>query len=215
MKIQSSELEELKKGVQKRKRPQQTRAKKTIKKILDGAKEILSTNGRKGLSARKLADKCGISTGAIYDNFPGISAILFALYEERMNQELDLYRNYYGNDTGELAMNDLIDGFAAQDATLEWGSELDKELNIAIQEDEKLKKLQLHCLDIQRNLLIEALQKRNNNANEEKLKVIASYLLGINQLSFQLRHVDKLSEQDFILDIAINLAKKVASIPLT
>lgn len=126
MNKKTSEFEELKRGVQKRKKPQQLRAQQTIENILNGAKFILSTEGRKGLSARKLAAQCGISTGAIYDNFPGISSILFSLYENRLDQELSLYRDFYDKDTGKLSMTELIDAFATQDAMLEWGSVLDQ-----------------------------------------------------------------------------------------
>ncbi len=207
-------IEKIKKKVQARKTPQQERAKQTVSSILLGARTILEREGRKGLSARKLAKECGMSTGSIYDHFPGISAVLFALYEERMNQELETYREFYSKDSGDLPMEDLLDSFVRQDATLEWGGALDLELQEAITQDEKLKQLQEHSLELQRGFLVDALRKRNESASDSQLEALASYMIGISHLSFQLRHVQKLPEQKLVLKIAVDLAKQVATYPL-
>ncbi len=207
-------IEKIKKGVQARKEPKQERAKQTVAKILNGARVILEREGRKGLSARKLAKECGMSTGSIYDHFPGISAVLFALYEERMNQEMDVYRKFYKHDTETLSMEEWIDAFVQQDATLEWGSALDLELEEAIKQDEKLKQLKMHSIAQQRKFLVETLRKRNTHAKDSQLEALASFLIGLSDLSFQLRHVDKLTEKQLILDASIDLAKRLATYPL-
>ncbi len=207
-------IEKIKKGVQARKAPQQERAKQTVARILLGARTILERDGRKGLSARKLAKECGMSTGSIYDHFPGISAILFALYEERMNQELEVYREFYAQDSGELSMEEMIEVFVGQDAALEWGGALDLELQEAIEQDEKLKQLQVHSRELQQGFLVDTLRKRNADAKDSQLEALASYLIGINALAFQLRHVQKLPEQKLILDIAVDLGKRIATYSL-
>lgn len=207
-------IEKIKKGVQARKEPQQERAKQTVAKILNGARVILEREGRKGLSARKLAKECGMSTGSIYDHFPGISAVLFALNEERMNQEMEVYRDFEKRDTENTSMEEWIDAFVQQDATLEWGSALDLELEEAIKQDEKLKQLKMHSIAQQRQFLVEALRKRNAHAKDSQLEALASFLIGLSDLSFQLRHVDKLTEKKLILDATIDLAKRLATYPL-
>jgi len=210
----AKKIERIKKDVQARKAPQQERAKQTVARILTGAKDILEREGRKGLSARKLAKECGMSTGSIYDHFPSISAVLYALYEERLNQELEMYRKFYTQDLDELTMTEVVDLFVKQDATLEWGSALDLELEEAVKHDETLYQLQQHSLQLQRELLMGSLKRRNSDAQDSQLEVLASYMLGLSQLTFQLRNVDKLSDGQMVFDLGVDLAKYIANYPL-
>ena len=204
-------IDQIKREVQARKFPKQERGKKTADSVLAGARAILEREGSKGLSARKLAKECGLSTGSIYDNFPGISAVLYALYEERVNKKNNLHRDFFELDSDELPMDELIGTFIREDASLEWGGALDLALRDAIQGDEKLRQLQDHNFMMQRESLVDALRIRNEQASDAQLKILAVYLQGLSQLSFQLRHVAKVEEGDLIRDITLMAAKRVAT----
>jgi len=210
MKRQTSNIDRIKKSVQARKTPQQARAKDTVEKILKGARTLLQREGRKGLTAKQLAKESGLSTGAIYDHFPGISAVLYQLYEERLNQELRIYQKVYGRDTGEISIEELIDNHIQEDAAMQWGSKADIELDEAAFNDPQLKTLVEHNQTLKRDQLVEALKRRHSNATGEQLKALASYMIELTEVAFRLRHKSDLSEKDLIRSVTIDLLKRTA-----
>ncbi len=203
-----SGIEQVKSDVQVRKTPQQSRAKQKVAKILEGAKAILQREGRKGLSARKLAKECGLSASSIYDYFPSIAAIIYQLCEERLDQELEIFQKIEREDTGELSMLDVMDLFAEADKSLLWGGAVDVELDEAFKDDPKLRQLDDHHMELKRDLFVKVLRRRDSRISDSKLNALVRYLLELNDLSFKLRHVDKIGEEEFILDLSYHLAKQ-------
>jgi|GEM_PF-5391297 len=213
MEPSTDSVEHIKRKLRAYREPQPARAKNTAAIILESAQKILVREGRKGLSARKLAKECGLSTGSIYGNFPSISAVLYALYRDRMEKDLAQHRKFYGQDTGDSSVSELIEAFAKEDARMECGGRLDLELAKAIEEDANLRRLRDHNMMLQREMLFKALRRRNDEASDSQLLAQASYMQGLSRLAFELRHVSNVDEKELVLDITLDLVKRVANFP--
>jgi len=70
-----------------RKKPSQNRSQKTVRRILDAARQILRETGGTGssrITTNHIARKAGVSVGSLYQYFPNTEAILFELYREML-----------------------------------------------------------------------------------------------------------------------------------
>ena len=70
-----------------RKRPKQARSKATVDAILTAASQVLLETGYYRASTYKIADLAGVSTGSLYEYFPGKEAI-FAEVRRREDKKL-------------------------------------------------------------------------------------------------------------------------------
>ncbi len=66
------------------KAPIQLRARQTIDRILDAAERLFDRDGYDATTLRTLAEEAGISTGGIYQWFPGKAAVAEALAERHL-----------------------------------------------------------------------------------------------------------------------------------
>lgn len=66
------------------KAPTQLRARQTIDRILDAAERLFDRDGYDATTLRTLAEAAGLSTGAIYQWFPGKAAVAEALAERHV-----------------------------------------------------------------------------------------------------------------------------------
>lgn len=201
-------IERAKSDVQVRKNPQQSRAKLKVAKILMGAKAILRRDGRKGLSARKLAKECGLSASSIYDYFPNIAAILYQLCEERLEQELTMFQEFEKQDLGQHSMTDIVDLLFEADLSLDWGGVVDIQLEEAFREDPKLKLLSDYHNNQKCELIVKGFKKRDTTMSDSKLNALARYLLELGELSYKLRITNKIEEGDFVLNLTSHLVKE-------
>ena len=62
-----------------RKQPAQARAKRTWNAILDGAAQVLVTQGYERATTDRIAERTGVSVGTVYEYFPNKDAIFAAL----------------------------------------------------------------------------------------------------------------------------------------
>jgi AcrR family transcriptional regulator len=65
----------------RRRTPQQERSKAKVSAILDGADEIVFTNGVEALTTTLVAKQAGIAVGSLYQYFDGVDDIIAALAE--------------------------------------------------------------------------------------------------------------------------------------
>jgi AcrR family transcriptional regulator len=72
-----------------RRSPQRARALDTIETIFEATARILQSEGQAGLNTNKIAERAGVSIGAIYGYFPNKDAILLAM----ARRELDAMRD--------------------------------------------------------------------------------------------------------------------------
>lgn len=100
-----------------RKTPSQARARQTVEIILEGAARIL----RRGdaLTTNHVAEEAGVSVGSLYQYFPNAPAIIAALIERHVGQEIDETRGVLARssaDTRAWSITALVDGFVAAHA---------------------------------------------------------------------------------------------------
>jgi AcrR family transcriptional regulator len=72
------------------KRPQQERSQSTFSAILEASAQILTRDGEKGLTARKLAERAGVSIGSLYQYFKGTPSILHELVRAQIRRDLKI-----------------------------------------------------------------------------------------------------------------------------
>lgn len=71
-----------------RKRPKQARAKVTVDAVLEATARILATEGYDALNTNKVADTAGVSVGSLYQYFPNKAALIAALVDRHVGDEL-------------------------------------------------------------------------------------------------------------------------------
>ena len=84
-----------------RRAPSQSRSKKTVDRILDAARSILSKEGAGAFNTNRIAQAAGVSVGSLYEYFPDKDAIIDRISEEIAKKEteevLDLLRKKSGD----------------------------------------------------------------------------------------------------------------------
>ena len=74
-----------KKTLTARKKPSQDRSQRMVLRILEATRALLKESGGTGaprITTNHIAKKAGISVGSLYQYFPNMEAVLFALYRE-------------------------------------------------------------------------------------------------------------------------------------
>lgn len=83
-----------------RRAPSQNRSRKTVDRILDAARRILSEEGAGAFNTNRIAREAGASVGSLYEYFPDKDAIIDRVSEEIAQKEtesvLDLLRKKSG-----------------------------------------------------------------------------------------------------------------------
>ena len=82
------------KDLSARKTPSQYRSIEKVRKILDGAIEVLVEDGLLALTTNSVAEMSGVTVGSIYQYFPNKEAILLVLYREWLDEAFQTYREY-------------------------------------------------------------------------------------------------------------------------
>jgi AcrR family transcriptional regulator len=70
----------------KRRNPQQARARETIAAIVEATAQILERDGREGLNTNRIAERAGVSIGSLYQYFADKDAILLALARRELGK---------------------------------------------------------------------------------------------------------------------------------
>jgi AcrR family transcriptional regulator len=73
-----------------RKLPRQARAQVTVAAILDATAQVLVERGYAHTSTNAVAQRAGVSVGSLYQYFPNKNALIAALRERHVKQQLDV-----------------------------------------------------------------------------------------------------------------------------
>src|SRR5580658_8023598 len=71
-----------------KKQPRQARSRATVDYILSAAVELLSRDGTARLSTNRIARRAGVAVASLYQYFPNKEAILNALFQMQLSEEL-------------------------------------------------------------------------------------------------------------------------------
>jgi AcrR family transcriptional regulator len=74
----------------------------TRDRLLDAASALFAERGFSGTSVAAIADRAGVTTGAIYSNFAGKDDLFTAVVERQMRRQAEAYRELY-SEGGEPA----------------------------------------------------------------------------------------------------------------
>lgn len=72
-----------------RRNPQRANGRETVATIFEAAARILQSEGRAGLNTNRIAERAGISIGALYGYFPNKQAIVLAMARRELDQMRD------------------------------------------------------------------------------------------------------------------------------
>jgi AcrR family transcriptional regulator len=67
-----------------RKRPLQTRSRRTVDAVVKAAAQVFATRGYAGGTTNHIAERAGVSIGTLYEYFPNKDALLVALMEKHI-----------------------------------------------------------------------------------------------------------------------------------
>src|SRR5215472_2540223 len=73
-------------ALEPRKMPIQTRATATVRAICGATIQVLLSHGADRLTTTRVADRAGVSVGTLYQYYPNKRSLLFAVFEDHMNQ---------------------------------------------------------------------------------------------------------------------------------
>jgi AcrR family transcriptional regulator len=92
-----------------RKIPQQTRGQQTVDAILDTAATLFAQVGYENSTTNAIAERAGISIGALYRYYPDKEAILKALAERYYAEERLLFERVFVEDMKYLPLDVMLD----------------------------------------------------------------------------------------------------------
>jgi AcrR family transcriptional regulator len=103
----------------KRRLPQRAGSQATVEAIFEATARILQSEGRGGLNTNRVAEKAGVSIGALYGYFPNKEAILLAMARRELDSLRDrvvaaLHDAHSGVDPARRAVRALIKGYTAR-----------------------------------------------------------------------------------------------------
>lgn len=126
----------MKKSLQPRKIPQQSRSLRTREEILEATARLLNHHPFDEVSTNHIARKTGISIGTLYKYFPNKDSILAALSLTYMQQDAVLFEEIFERYSGR-SHDDLLDALA--DALMRIHREDGKVRGVIYQNLERLK----------------------------------------------------------------------------
>ena len=130
-----------------RKAPNQDRAKRTVARILAAASDILTKSGIDKLTMRRIASTAGVSVGVTYDYFPSKQAVLYRIYEARLDERLRFFDEAFAAEDTRQSFAARFEKYLELQREAGFPSRLDLELQNAIEQDEELERMTRHYED--------------------------------------------------------------------
>lgn len=90
-----------------RKNPSQERSRVTVDSIKQATTDLIARDGVSSLTAAKIAQRAGVSTGTFYDYFPNKEAVLLSLFEASSSQVVVAMRNFMAGML-DVSMNQVV-----------------------------------------------------------------------------------------------------------
>jgi AcrR family transcriptional regulator len=170
--------------------PQQVRAKDAIEKILAASCKILIADGIGGLTTRKIALAAGISTGVLYQYFPSKQAVLYRIFDERLQRALAVFDK--ATDDLSQPLETVSKRFVELQQQADIPNRLDLELRNAVDRDPRLAEMTQH---FERDLsarYIKILKAYGSTMTDGELNALANYMHELDHINMKLQlHASK------------------------
>jgi AcrR family transcriptional regulator len=102
------------KNIDKRKKPEQKRAKENVERIFTATKQLIDEIGIDKISTNKIAEAAKISTGALYNFFPNKESILYAIANSWLENLRESYAQASPEKQGFTSPFEWIDNIALE-----------------------------------------------------------------------------------------------------
>lgn len=189
-----------------RRNPNQQRAQKTQAKLLETAYRILNEDGFSKLTTRNLAKAAGISTGVIYDYFPSKQALIYWIYEERLQERIRVFEDCLLGENLNKPIIETFPEYVLMQREFRLWSRLDLEFRIAEDSDPKFREMTEAFKDELTNRYVRFLKAHGTIWSEEKLRLLGRYSLGIDYASMRLQLDANIDEQKFFLSMTTRVS---------
>ena len=158
-----------------RRKPEQKRAVETREKLLATAIAILNRDGFSKLTTRRLAKEAGISVGVIYDYFPSKQALVFWIYEERLNRRVEIFDKCLLGENLDRPLTDTFPEYILEMSREKMWSRLDLEFRLAEESDPKFSELIAQFKNELSERYVKVLKAYGSNWSEEDLMSLAQF----------------------------------------
>jgi AcrR family transcriptional regulator len=171
----------------KRRTPNQKRARKTQAQILESAEAILNSEGTRKLTSRRLAREAGVSVGVIYDYFPSMRALLFWIYEVRLNKRLAIFEEAMLGESLKIPLKQAFPAYVSRMTKENMWSRADLELHTAAEDDPKFGDLVAGFQEELTDHYCEMFSGRGSDLSKTDLRRIALYSHAVDRAGWALR----------------------------
>lgn len=194
----------------KRKSPNQDRSKQTVDNIVAAADKILSRDGIDSLTIRSIAETAGISLGSLYDYFPNKQAVLYRIYEKRLDLLLQIFDEATSEEDPPASFEAAFDKYLQLARDSKYPTRVDIELRNAIHRDPQLAEMTKHYEESLTERYVALLRRYGSDWNEADLRMFAEYAHGIDHLNYRLQALGPRDAQKISGRIATHLFVSLA-----
>ena len=189
----------------KRKSPNQDRSRQTVDKIIAAADKILSRDGIESFTIRSIAETAGISLGSLYDYFPNKQAVLYRIYEKRLDLLLQIFDEAASEENPPESFEAVFDRYLRLTRAARYPMQVDLELRNAIHQDPRLAEMTKHYEESLAERYVTVLQRYGSDWSEADLRMFAEYAHGIDHLNYRLQALGPGNARKTSGDIATHL----------
>lgn len=170
-----------------RKAPSQARARATVERILEGARQLLRERGGDAVNTRAIAEVSGVRTGSIYQYFPNKASILYTLYGRRMQQTVEAMEAVLTEENLAKPFDQIWQLLEEAIRSVGWGREEDVALDKAMGEDPELRKAVAPELNALYRVLCRIMRHYGSDWPDDALLDLAEYLFNLNHFGYATR----------------------------
>ena len=171
----------------RRKSPNQDRAKRTVENIIAAAQKVLSRESIGALTIRKIAMTTGISVGLLYDYFPSKQAVVYRVYEERLDALLRMFDEAFSEENLARSFEAAFNTYLQLQRDAQYPTRVDLELQNAIDRDPQLAKMTKHYEESLSDRYVTVLRRYGSDWSEADLRKLAVYAHQIDHVNLKLQ----------------------------
>ncbi len=188
-----------------RKSPNQDRAKRTVARILAAAADVLSKKGVDKLTMRNIASTAGVSVGLAYDYFPSKQAVLYRLYEARLEERLAYFDEAFSAKNAKPTFAESFELYLELQRKAGFPSRLDLELQNAIERDDELARMTRHYEDELSHRYVDFLRRFGSDWPEDRLMQLAKFAHQLDHTNLKLQRQARPGNRGFYGELTTEL----------
>jgi AcrR family transcriptional regulator len=165
----------------------QNRSKRTREKVLAAAEKVLCEEGFDGITTRRLAAVAGVSVGSIYEYFPSVQAVLYQIYERRLEELLAIIDQAFGEENLQESLADTLLQYYRMQRQASFPARVDLELRDAIDRDARLAEMTRHFQTELSERYVTLLKHYGSDWSTEDLLKLAEFAHQLDHINLKLQ----------------------------